>query len=130
MDDLDNAIHADLTNATKFANSGGIAPEKTASVCTWTQPDRDALVRRFPTDYRVHLYRGLYYGFFVFFDHDVLNVAVENLRKASETKPDLALPHFYIAELRARAFPFGGATLPEARQREDFNRDQLNELNA
>ena len=46
----------------------------------------------------------------MFFDHDALNVAVENLRKASEMKPDLA-------------------TLPEARQREDFNPDQLNELN-
>ena len=58
MDDLDKAIHADLANASKFANSGGIAPEKTASVCTWTQPDMDAFVQHFPTDYRSYLFRG------------------------------------------------------------------------
>jgi hypothetical protein len=64
MEDLDNAVHANLSDATQFVNSGAVAPEKTAAACTWTEPEMDGLVRRFPNDYRAYLYRGLYYGFF------------------------------------------------------------------
>jgi tetratricopeptide (TPR) repeat protein len=59
MDGLDKAIGVDLDKATKFTNSGAVKPEKTASVCVWTEPDMDALVQRFPNDYRSHMFRGL-----------------------------------------------------------------------
>src|SRR5262249_12383076 len=50
ISDLDKAVHADLTKPTDFVNSGAVDPEQTASACTWTQPDVDGLVERFPGD--------------------------------------------------------------------------------
>jgi hypothetical protein len=38
INDLDRGIRADLKKATKFTNSGAAKPEKTASVCVWTEP--------------------------------------------------------------------------------------------
>lgn len=70
IEDLDKAIHADLDKALEFSNSGGVAPEKTASVCVWTEPDLDALVQHFPDDYRAYMFRALYHGFFLFFEKD------------------------------------------------------------
>jgi len=55
MEDLDKAIHANLADASQFVNSGAIAPEKSASACTWTLPEMDALVQRFPNDYPAYM---------------------------------------------------------------------------
>jgi hypothetical protein len=60
MEDLDKAIHANIADATEFVNSEATAPEKSASACTWTLPEMDGLVQRFPNDYRAYLFRGLY----------------------------------------------------------------------
>jgi hypothetical protein len=70
LEDLDKAIHANVADAAQFVNSGATAPEKSASACTWTLPEMDALVQRFPNDYRAYLFRGLYYGFFVQWSED------------------------------------------------------------
>ena len=53
IEDLDKAIHADLDKALEFSNSGGVAPEKTASVCVWTEPEGWA--RRFFENWRASL---------------------------------------------------------------------------
>jgi hypothetical protein len=84
MEDLDKAINTKLADATQFVNSGATSPERSASACTWTLPDMDALVQRFPNDYRAYLFRGLYYGFFVMWDQNSLQPAIENLRRAGE----------------------------------------------
>jgi hypothetical protein len=68
MNNLEKAITSDLDKAAEFTNSGAAKPEKTAaSVCIWTETDMDALVQRFPTDFRSHMFRGLYFSFFVNF---------------------------------------------------------------
>jgi tetratricopeptide (TPR) repeat protein len=99
MNDLERAINADLINAMRFTNSGAVKPEKTASVCVWTQPDMDTLVQRFPTDYRSYLFRGLYFGFFARFDEGSLQPAIDNLNKAAELNAKSALPHLFKATL-------------------------------
>jgi len=99
MEDLDEAIHANLTNATNFVNSGSMNPGKSASSCTWTEPDMDALLQRFPTDYRAYLFRGLYYSRFTISIQDSLKPALENFRKSSEMNPGSALPHFFSADM-------------------------------
>jgi hypothetical protein len=104
MGDLDKAIQADLSNSTQFVNSGAIAPEKTASACTWTEPDMDALVQRFPTDYRAYLFRGLYYGFFTEWNENSLKPALENFRRATELNISTTMPHLFIASILNRAF--------------------------
>jgi tetratricopeptide (TPR) repeat protein len=99
LSDLEKAVHTDLTAPTGFINSGGVEPEKTASLCTWTETAIDALVQRFPEDYRSHLFRGLYFAFFASFDVKWLKPAVAELDKAGELNPKSALPSFFAAQL-------------------------------
>jgi tetratricopeptide (TPR) repeat protein len=105
LDDLDKAIHVDLDKALEFPNSGAIAPEKTASACTWTEPDLDTLVQRFPADYRPYMFRALYHGFFLRFEKDEkakqegLNRAFNDLNIAAKINPSSVLPHFFKAEV-------------------------------
>jgi tetratricopeptide (TPR) repeat protein len=110
IDDLDKAIHANLDKALEFSNSGAIAPEETASVCIWTEPDMDALVRRFPEDYRPYMFRALYDGFFIFFEHDAnikrdsLGHAFGDLNIAAKINPTSVLPALFKAEIFDRTF--------------------------
>ena len=90
MDDLEKAIRTDLGKATKFTNSGGVKPEKTAPVCVWTEPDMDDLVQRFPADYRSHLFRGLYFGKFAPLNEDSFKPAIESLTKAAQSKSTIS----------------------------------------
>jgi tetratricopeptide (TPR) repeat protein len=99
INDLDRGIRADLKKATKFTNSGAAKPEKTASVCVWTEPDMDALVQRFPTDYRSYLFRGLYLCSFAPLNEESLKPAIENLSKAAELNAKSALPQLFKAEI-------------------------------
>jgi tetratricopeptide (TPR) repeat protein len=112
IEDLDKAIHANLDKALEFSNSGAIAPEKTAAVCVWTEPDLDALVQHFPADYRPYMLRGLYRGFFVFFEQDEkikqdsLKRAFDDLNMAAKLNPSSRLPHLFKAKIFERSFFF------------------------
>lgn len=129
MEDLDKAIQSNIADATQFVNSGAVAPEKTASACTWTQPDMDALVQRFPNDYRVYVLRGLYYGFFTEWQKDSLKPALENLRRAAEMNTTSALPHFLSAYVLRRGFFIRQLGMSD-KQRNDLRETRLSELNA
>jgi tetratricopeptide (TPR) repeat protein len=127
MDGLDKAIRVDLEKAKKFTNSGAATPEKTASsVCIWTEPDMDALVQRFPNDYRSHMFRGLYFSFFVNFSSEdwIITRAIESFNKAAQLNPKSALPQLFKAELLGHHFVF----YKRLRQRrwDDAERDKLN----
>jgi len=98
ISDLEKAVHADLTKPTDFVNTGGVEPEQTASLCTWTEPAIDALVQRFPEDYRSHLIRGLYFASFVSFDVKWLKPAMDELNRAGALNPKSALPSFFTAQ--------------------------------
>jgi len=127
--DLENAINANLKGADKFVNSGATAPENTAGTCTWTEPDMDALVQRFPSDYRPYVLRGLYFGFFTNFnDDDTLRKrALDEFRKAAEAKPDSALPHYFAASAILKWSFFNQASMSD-QQRQAFYRAPLDEL--
>jgi tetratricopeptide (TPR) repeat protein len=126
LDELDEAIRADLRHATQFTNSGAVKPEKTASACTWTEPDMDALVQRFPTDYRSYLLRGLYFGFFVTWDEDSLKPAIDNLNRAAELNAKSALPQLFKAELLMHRFLFRRLGWSDA-EREKFDHELVRE---
>ena len=108
MDGIEKAIGINLEKATEFTNSGAAKPEKTASVCVWTEPDMDALVQRFPTDYRSHMFRGLYFSFFVNFSSEdwIITRAIENFNKAAQLNPKSALPQLFKANLLGHHFVF------------------------
>jgi tetratricopeptide (TPR) repeat protein len=109
MNDLEKAIRSDLEKATEFTNSGSAKPEKTASsVCIWTEPDVDELVRRYPADYRSHLFRGLYFSFFVNFspEDSIVSGAIDSFNKAAQLNPRSALPPLFKAKLLGHMFVF------------------------
>jgi tetratricopeptide (TPR) repeat protein len=100
MNDLESAVRADLRKATAFANSKAVKPEKIASVCVWTEPDMEALVQRFPTDYRSYLFRGLYYNFYTSFSDGgaLRDRALGDFRRAAQIDASSALPHYFNAQ--------------------------------
>jgi len=130
LEDLDKSIHANLGDAEELADSSGAtAPEQSASACTWTLPDMDALVHSFPHDYRAYMFRGLYYSSFVLWNEPSIKLARGDFQKAGELNPKSALPPFFSAATLKRGYSFKRLGLSEA-QRDDLNRTLLNELNA
>jgi tetratricopeptide (TPR) repeat protein len=68
----------------------------------------DGFVQRFLTDYRSHMFRGLYFSFFVSFKPEdwIITRAIENFSKAAELNPKSALPHLFKARLLNHFFVF------------------------
>jgi tetratricopeptide (TPR) repeat protein len=126
--DLETAVRANLADSPQFVNSGAVAPEKTAAACTWTESDMDALVQRFPNDYRSYEFRGLYYAFFASWHEPSLNAAVENLRRAININGNEASLHFLIANTFDRAFSIKRYGLSDA-DRTKLDQTMLDELN-
>lgn len=122
LKDLESAVHANLADSPQFVNSGAVAPEKNASACTWTETDMDALVQRFPNDYRSYEFRGLYYAFFASWDEPSLKLAIDNLRRAININGDDASLHFLIANAFNRAFSIKRYALSDA------DRNKLDEM--
>ena len=46
--DLDAALRDNISDGTRFTNSGAVAPEKSTSPCTWSESDMDELKQRYP----------------------------------------------------------------------------------
>jgi tetratricopeptide (TPR) repeat protein len=110
-------------------NSAAIAPEKTAGTCTWTAPDMDALVQRFPTDYHPYMLRRLYFRFFANFNDDLSfqRRALDEFKKAAEVNPEAGLPHYFVANAMLKWSLFKQASMSD-QQRRDFYRAPLDEL--
>jgi tetratricopeptide (TPR) repeat protein len=99
MNDLEVAMKQKIDNAQAIFNSGGTKPEiASENICNWSLSDLDTLVRKSPKDYRVFLFRGLYYKFLVPFDEDSSNQAfarLQNCRLAESKIAPPALLHGY-----------------------------------
>jgi tetratricopeptide (TPR) repeat protein len=103
VDDLDKAMARDLDTANGMFNVEGVEPEKTSKFCVWNLADLDALVARFPKDYRPWLFRGLYYEFFTTFKEDYYPPAMQNFQKAALLNPSSPLPQYFIGQLYSKA---------------------------
>jgi tetratricopeptide (TPR) repeat protein len=66
----------------------------------------DALVQRFPNDYRSHMFRGLYFSKFAPLDDGSLKPAIDSLSKAAQLNPKSALPQLFKAMLLGDHFVF------------------------
>ena len=95
---LYKAMSRDLDEANRMFNIGEVEPEKTSKFCTWNLTDLDTLIIRLPNDFRVWLYRGLYYQFFTTFKEDYYSSTMQNFQKASLLKSESALPSFFIGQ--------------------------------
>jgi len=128
LKDLESVVQANLVDSPQFVNSGAVAPEKSASACTWTESDMDTMVQRFPKDYRSYEFRGLYYAFFASFHEPSLQSAVDNLRQAIEINGNSASLHLLIANTFNRAFSIKRYGLSDE-DRQKLDATVLDELN-
>jgi tetratricopeptide (TPR) repeat protein len=102
MRDLDAAIKEDYSGAEDVFNDGKTDPSTTTRKCQWTQPDLDGLAKRFATDFRPPLYRGLYLSYFLRFHVEGdPQPAFDAFERSAALNPASALPHFFIGYLRA-----------------------------
>lgn len=133
INDLEQATRSDLSKALEFSNSGGVKPEKTGPVCVWTETDLDELVQRFARDYRPYLFRGLYHGFFVFFEQNettkkaLLSRTFDDFDTAAKINPASALPHLFKAEVFLKTFFFQMMSIYDP-QHDQLNNTMINLL--
>lgn len=121
LDDLDKVLHSNAEKALDFANSGATAPEKSASSCTWTETDMDQLVRKFPNDYRAHMFQGLYYSFFEMFKPETVNTAIKAFGRAADLNNKSALPMFFMTQALKKAYTFKRLGMAET-EKDGLNR--------
>jgi tetratricopeptide (TPR) repeat protein len=105
MDDLDAAIKQQVEEAQRLDDRDGwfpVAVKKEpvlqAEPCEWTLRDLDGLVRRFSTDYRVYLYRGMYFSSSAIFDRRYRDQAILDFEKAIALNPRSVLAYYFLGE--------------------------------
>ena len=103
MDALEKAMSRDLGSADKMFNIEGVEPERTSKFCAWNLADLDALVLKFPKDYRALLFRGLYYKFFTTFKEDYYARALQEFQRAAVLNPKSPLPQYFIGQVYTKA---------------------------
>src|ERR1019366_5287333 len=71
IEDLEHAVRLDPRMAERLfgTNVTPNEPKATSPPCEWNTTVLDGLVKEFPKDYRVYLFRGLHYGFYGFPAH-------------------------------------------------------------
>lgn len=100
VEELFSAISADVDDADNLLNSGGLEPENKSAPCAWYKPDLDQLVREYPSDYRVYLFRGLQYEIFQRFS-DASQYAQQpalNFGRAAMLNPRSPLPEYFLGK--------------------------------
>lgn len=101
MIDMEKAIRADPD--TNVFNRGGVKPEEESNAAALQKRDFDSLVSKFPDDYRVYMFRGLFYGFFTPFDEQYYTPALNDLKRAQTLKPNSALVEYLLGVVYQKA---------------------------
>lgn len=103
VDELETAMRRDLSTADKMFNVEDVEPQRTSKFCIWNLTDLDVLVTHFPKDYRIYLFRGLYFKFFTTFKEGYYPKALQEFQKAALLNPKSPLPQYFIGELHSKA---------------------------
>jgi tetratricopeptide (TPR) repeat protein len=100
VSELFEAISRDYDSTSSVFQVQGVKPVTTSGFCEWNLGDLDALVKKFPGDYRVWLFRGLYYQIFTTFgDESYYTNAEHDFLKAAAVNPRSPLPPYYLGTL-------------------------------
>lgn len=106
VDDLEKGLRLSPDNASEVLKVGSVKPGFRAEDndwCAWTQTELDDLSKRFPKDYRIPLFRGLYLGKLSFFTTHggaaLVPKAIAEFQKALALQPRSALVHYFIGRL-------------------------------
>jgi tetratricopeptide (TPR) repeat protein len=103
MDDLEQAMRRDVSNASRMFNIEGVEPERTSKSCSWNLTDLDTLVAKFPRDYRAWVFRGLYYEFFTTFKETYYQKAMQEFQRAALLSPTNPLPMYFVGQVHTKA---------------------------
>jgi tetratricopeptide (TPR) repeat protein len=102
IEDLEWAINLDSNGTFFTSHVSPLPPKSTSPPCEWNTTDLDALVKDNPKDYRVYLFRALYYEFNAFWsssDHSdgkYYGMALADIRTAIELNPKVALAYYML----------------------------------
>jgi tetratricopeptide (TPR) repeat protein len=100
VEDLYTAISANVKDADNLLNSGGVEPEDKSEPCSWYKPDFDQLVKEYPADYRVYLFRGLHYLVFQRFNkaNQYAQQPILDFSRAATLNPKSPLPQYFLGK--------------------------------
>jgi tetratricopeptide (TPR) repeat protein len=93
INDLEKAVTTDVWNADDVLATGSLKPEDKSNPAVPQKTDYDALVARFPEDYRVYMLRGLFYG--TFSGEHYSDSASEDMKKAAQLNAKSALVKYF-----------------------------------
>ncbi len=106
VDDIEKGIRLSPSDADDVLKVGAVKPGTRAeenNLCAWTQTELDNLSKRFPNDYRITLYRGLYLSKLSFYTTQggaaLVPKAIAEYQKALSLNPRSALAHYFIGRL-------------------------------
>ena len=106
VDDLERGIRSSPEDADDVVKVGTVKPGTRApeeDLCNWTLTELDSLATRFPKDYRVAIYRGLYLSKLTFYRTEggdaLVPKAVAEFQTALALNPKSALPHYFLGRL-------------------------------
>lgn len=97
VNDLETAIKIDP--GTNPFNNGGVKPEDGSDPTAVGKSDLDSLIERYPGDYRVYMFRALFYNFFTTFDEQYYALALKDLEKAESLSPNSALIEYLLGSV-------------------------------
>jgi len=97
LDDLEAGLKQNYDDGERLFNSSGIKPDaKATDACSWSLEELNGLEVRFPKDYRVHVFKGLYQMFFGTFDANYYALAFKEFEKAAKLNPRSPLPPYLL----------------------------------
>ena len=90
------AIDADPSDTHTLLNNGGVKPEETPNPAAIQKADFDALVGKYPDDYRTYMARGLFYNCFTAYDEKYYAPTLSDLSEAQRLNPNSALVAYFL----------------------------------
>ena len=101
IDNLQSAISEDPSKAiaTDFFDTGAVKPNDISNPTALTLSDFDYLVKIFPNDFRVYVFRGLFYASFAIFKEQYYVPAISDLNYAITLNPQSAEANYLLGKL-------------------------------
>lgn len=115
--DLETAINLDPRDAIDVS---GVNPDDVAPSGAWGKKDFDEIIKKYPSDYRGYLFRGLYYrNLGILLKPQDYKSAMNDFSKAISLNPNSAMAHYLLGTLIFQKVSlFGGGKSKEDLQKE------------
>jgi tetratricopeptide (TPR) repeat protein len=97
VNDIEMAVKGDPSH--NPFNTGGVKPEEDSNPTALQKRDFDSLVVQYPDDYRVYMFRGLFYGSFTSYDEQYYAPALDDLRHARNLNLNSALVDYLLGSV-------------------------------